>query len=200
MDPAWPCDAVPSWWLSLAGGSRSGDCRTVGRHKRCSRPGPSLLSLPSPSLLLWLISRLGPLCPGAWPRSPLRRLPRIVPALRSVKPAGHRGNGAFLEAPLPSKGLQPLRHRQPARLGLLRAAAPSIRARLNSPGQAGDITRGRLAGSWPWPPRAWGYSWPRCVATLCRGAKEQLGLAGCPAGFPEALGKGSRPFFWLGSA
>lgn len=62
-------------------------------------------------LLLRLISHLGPLCPGAWPRSPLRQLPRIVLAPRSAKPAGHRGNGAFLEAPAPSAGPQPPRDR-----------------------------------------------------------------------------------------
>lgn len=31
MDPARPCGAVPSWQLSLAGGSRSGDRRSVGQ-------------------------------------------------------------------------------------------------------------------------------------------------------------------------
>lgn len=41
-----------------------------------------------------------PLSQGLWPHSPLRRLPHIVPAPRSVKPAGHRGSRAFLEGPL----------------------------------------------------------------------------------------------------
>lgn len=198
-DPAQPHDAVPSQQLSLAGGGRSGDRRRVGQPMS-QRGSLSLLSLPSPLLLPRLISGLGPLCPGAWPRSPLRRLPRIVPAPRSVKPAGHRGNGAFLEAPLPKRGAAASPAQAAHAPGRAASALLATRAPPNRPGRVGDITGGSLAGSRPRPPCAGGCPWPRCVVMLCRGAEDWLGpgLAGCRAAFPEPLEKGSRLGFWAG--
>lgn len=115
---------------------------------RQSQPGPLLLP---PSLLRWLISCLGPLCPRTWPCSPLRRLPRIVPAPQSVKPAGHRGNGAFLEHPYPARGCSR------SSMGSLRtqdSTSPAPGAVHCQPvlARLGMFTGGRLAGSWPWPP------------------------------------------------
>lgn len=120
-----------------------------------------------------------PLSQGLWPHSPLRRLPHIVPVPRSVKPAGHRGSHAFLEAAFGSG----LWHRQPT-LGRVVSTAWASMCHQTVPTRLGTS---------PWegwhrePSGSFGHD----AAMLC--CRDRLGLTGCPARVPEAL----RKSLWL---
>lgn len=116
-----------------------------------------------------------PLSRDLWPHSPLRRLPHIVPAPRSVKPAGHRGSRAFLEGLLWTQTLGQAAHTGQSAEHCLGFPVPP-----NSPSQAGEVTVGRLVGSWLWSP---------CGSSVMLGCQDQLGLTGCCARLPEALRK-----------
>lgn len=131
------------------------DCGTVGHGWTQTAQTPRTLTVVTalPPAVADFRSQ-APLSRDLWPHSPLRRLPHIVPAPRSVKPAGHRGSRAFLEGLLWKQALGQAAHTGQSGEHCLGFPVPP-----NSPSQAGEVTVGRLVGSRLWSPCAQWFLW-----------------------------------------
>lgn len=193
-DPAQPSGAVPSWQLSLAGGGRRGDRSSVGQPLSWSAGVRAALAAVAPA-----VADSTSRAPLSWGLAafPSQATSSHCPSPAECKTSRARGKRCFPGSPPARRGAAASAAQAAHSPGGAASAAPGIHVPPNRPGRAGDVTGGELAGSWPWPPCAQGCPWLRCAAMLCWGAKGWLGLglAGCRAGFPEALGKARACFF-----
>lgn len=119
-----------SFHVLVAAGGRTVGPWTVGRQTSQTSRTLTVVSALAPAVADFRSQ--APLSQDLWPHSPLRRLPHIVPAPQSVKPAGHRGSCAFLEGPLWKQTLA-----QAAHTGQSDEHCLGFHVPLNSPSQAG---------------------------------------------------------------